>query len=384
MSGVYTVGAGGNYTTLTAAVNDYNTRCISGPITFSLINNTYTTGETFPITIQSNAFQSAVNTLTIKPAAGVSSTISGSVNNGSIIRVLGSFIDIEGSNNGSISRNLTIINTNLTTPRVLLFGSVGTAITRNDAIRNCILINGASTAPTLNICDATTIGNPGYFKNIVIQNDSINLGNYGVFANGAASVGNGAGIVLQANALHSSGASSIRDYGIYFQGIDSATISNNKIGNFVGTNNINDVGIWIGQSSKNIQIFGNTIYNLSAPTNFGSYGIHIASAIANNGINVFNNMISNVSGGGNNNNNANNRLSNPTGILMTGLQSGTQILFNSIHLYGGTMNSNNAVSSCIRLDSSTATIRNKILVNKLGRLTTAPNTGITSIGILTN
>ena len=48
------------------------------------------------------------------------------------------------------------------------------------------------------------------------------------------------------------------------------------------------------------------------------------------------------------------------------------------------MNNNNDVSSCIRLDSSSATIRNNILVNKLGRLSTASNTGITSIGILTN
>lgn len=384
MSGLYTIGEGGNYTTLTAAVNDYNSRCIIGSITFSLISNTYTTGETFPITIQSNAYQSTLNTLTIKPAAGITPTITGSVSNGPLVRVLGSFIDIEGSNNGSISRNLTIINSNATTPRVLLFGSVGTAITRNNAIRNCILINGASTAPTLNISDATTIGNPGYFKNIVIQNDSINLGNYGIFINAATSVGNGSGFTMHANVLHSSGTSAIRDYGIYIRGIDSATISNNKIGNFVGTNNINDKGIWIGQSSKNIQIFGNTIYNLTAPVSYGAYGIQIASGIANNGINVFNNMISNVSGGGNNNNNATNRLSNPVGILLTGSQSGTQILFNNIHLYGGTMNNNNAVSACIRLDSSSATVKNNILVNKLGRLSTATNTGITSIGILTN
>ena len=72
LNGTYTVGAGGNYANLTAAVNAYNTSCISGPVIFSLINTYTSAGETFPITINSNIYASATNTLTIKPAVGIS------------------------------------------------------------------------------------------------------------------------------------------------------------------------------------------------------------------------------------------------------------------------------------------------------------------------
>jgi len=49
-TGTYTVGAAGIYTTLTAAVNAYNTSCLSGAVVFDLIDATYPS-ETYPITI---------------------------------------------------------------------------------------------------------------------------------------------------------------------------------------------------------------------------------------------------------------------------------------------------------------------------------------------
>ncbi|MBK8887229.1 MAG: hypothetical protein IPN46_12065 [Saprospiraceae bacterium] len=53
LNGVYTVGPGGNFSTLTSAVAAYNTGCVTGPVTFNLINSSYSTGETFPIIINS-------------------------------------------------------------------------------------------------------------------------------------------------------------------------------------------------------------------------------------------------------------------------------------------------------------------------------------------
>jgi len=70
LSGTYTVGAGGAYTTITAAVAAYNVSCLGGPVVFSLIDATYP-AETYPITINPNSFASSTNTLTIKPAVGV-------------------------------------------------------------------------------------------------------------------------------------------------------------------------------------------------------------------------------------------------------------------------------------------------------------------------
>jgi hypothetical protein len=43
LNGTYTVGVGGQFTTLTAAIAAYNTGCVNGPVTFSL---------TMPLTMQ--------------------------------------------------------------------------------------------------------------------------------------------------------------------------------------------------------------------------------------------------------------------------------------------------------------------------------------------
>jgi len=48
LSGVYTVGTVGNYSTLTAAVASYNSSCLGGAVTFSLIDASYPS-ETYPI-----------------------------------------------------------------------------------------------------------------------------------------------------------------------------------------------------------------------------------------------------------------------------------------------------------------------------------------------
>ena len=69
ISGTFTVGAGGNFPTLTAAVAALNSRVMTGPVTFLLTDSTYA-GETYPIVINPNGGNSAANTLTIKPASG--------------------------------------------------------------------------------------------------------------------------------------------------------------------------------------------------------------------------------------------------------------------------------------------------------------------------
>ncbi|MFN6378572.1 MAG: MopE-related protein [Flavobacteriales bacterium] len=163
LSGTYTVGVGGNFTTLTAAVNAYNTQCIGGPIVFSLIDNTYPS-ETFPIVINANAQASVINTLTIKPAAGLTPTISGSAAP-NLIRLDGAdFVTIDGSNTVSgTTKDLTISNTN----------TGGTAITfindaSNNSVRNSILrsVNNNNNTGTILIGAQVTTGN----DNITIDN----------------------------------------------------------------------------------------------------------------------------------------------------------------------------------------------------------------------
>jgi trimeric autotransporter adhesin len=77
LCGNYNVGAGQVYPTLTAAVADLNLKEITCPVTFTLTDANYSAGETFPLVINAMAGASAVNTVTIKPAAGVAPLISG-------------------------------------------------------------------------------------------------------------------------------------------------------------------------------------------------------------------------------------------------------------------------------------------------------------------
>ena len=48
--GTYTVGVGGDYTTLTDAVADYNTSCLDGPVVFELTDANYAAGTATTLT----------------------------------------------------------------------------------------------------------------------------------------------------------------------------------------------------------------------------------------------------------------------------------------------------------------------------------------------
>lgn len=392
LSGTYTVGSGGNFTTLTAAVNAYNNNCLNGSVTFLLTNANYTalTGEVFPIEIKKNGFANVSNTLTIKPAPGVTAQISGVANDNALIRVLGDFISIDGSDDGSLSRKLSIINTGTTLrPRSILFGSSGTVPVTNCSVRNCILQAGTTDASVVLCSDISTLGNPGYFNNISILNNSLRNSLYGIFAIAVNAGTNGSGTVIGQNDINNAGALAIQYVGIYAEGINGLDIADNRIGNFRGTDDATDNGIWIGTNVRNLQIRGNIISNINytGSASQGVRGIYISSGVSNANILIANNMISNLSSDGSDYTNALNGLNNPVGILVSAntTQSGIRIYNNSINLggvtgYTNTLTKANAVSTCIRLRSdSYVDMQNNILVNRLNRAVSSSSLGAACI-----
>src|SRR5690606_37379814 len=82
LTGSYTVGTGGDFETLTEAIQVYNTACgLNGAIVFNLTDPVYTTpAEVFHINILQHPAASAVNTLTIKPDASDTCFITGASN----------------------------------------------------------------------------------------------------------------------------------------------------------------------------------------------------------------------------------------------------------------------------------------------------------------
>ena len=66
LSGPYTIGSGGNYTTFTAAAADLNSVGVDGSVIFNVISGTYT--EQFEIGIVSGT--SAINTIIFQSQSG--------------------------------------------------------------------------------------------------------------------------------------------------------------------------------------------------------------------------------------------------------------------------------------------------------------------------
>ena len=144
LSGTYTVGTGQTYTTLTAAVAAYNAAtCFSGNVVFNLMDTSYSTAETFPITINANA-NAGTKTLTIKP--NTTASISGATTT-SILKLNGAdYIIIDGSNAGGTDKSLTISNTATVTPTAIALASLGTAAgATNNTVKNCNITTGAAT-----------------------------------------------------------------------------------------------------------------------------------------------------------------------------------------------------------------------------------------------
>lgn len=129
LSGTYTVGTGGDFTTLTEAIYVYNTSCMSGPVVFNLIQANYSTDETFPLTIKANLNASFVNTLTIKTIAATGSNILSDVT--SIILDGAKYVTIDGSKSSSPAGNFIAISSTAT-------NTSGTIEFRNNASFNTL------------------------------------------------------------------------------------------------------------------------------------------------------------------------------------------------------------------------------------------------------
>ncbi len=229
---------------------------------------------------------------------GVARAITGAFN-GALIRMNGaSRVTIDGSIGGvGTDRSLTISNTSITTPSVILFGSVGATPVTNDTLKNCIVINGVNTSSAVVISDATVLGNAGLFSNITIQNNDVQRAFVGVFATGGTTPQGGSNLVYTQNKVDTAGANAIRLVGLYMQGVLGATVSQNSVGNFSNVEGENDTGIWLATGTGNATVSGNTVTNLgmTLTTGFAPFGIRESSGLAASGNNFSGNTVTNLS-----------------------------------------------------------------------------------------
>ncbi|MBP9209160.1 MAG: HYR domain-containing protein [Saprospiraceae bacterium] len=374
ISGTFTVGVGGDYTTLTAAVADYNSKCLTGPVVFLLTDAAYPS-ETFPISINQVPGQSAANTLTIRPGVGNVATISGS-STSCIIRFNGAdWVILDGSNSGGTDRSLTLSNTSTgSSTAVVCVQSLGTALgATHDVIRNCNIIAGSTTVSSIfgihvagtTVSTSATGDDNDY---LTIQNNSIKKAYYGIYSRATAAGRNDSLKILNNSIGANVTADQIGKYGMQLYEADHALISGNEVFNIVGTVT-NPTGIRIEAGVVNSSITKNNIHNLyyTSTGGYGGKGIDVATS-ANANVTISNNFVSKMRGDG---------WSTFTSDAIVGIRilspsTGINIYNNSVLLDDLVSRSSSSdVSAALYLHSaaSSMNVKNNILINKISNIT---------------
>jgi subtilisin-like proprotein convertase family protein len=355
LSGTYNVGVGGAFATITAAVNAYNTSCISGPVLFRLTDATYPS-ETFPITIDANVAASATNTLTIRPAPGMSPVITGSA---TAIFVLNGadYVTIDGSNNPGVNticplsastRNMSISNTSTSTTSAVVWIQTATGPdgATNNIIRNCNIIGSGSANTLFGIgMGGTTIGytsSGNGNNNNRIENNSVVAAQTGIFTRGASAANKNSSNVINQNVMTGSGTMSLRNNGIFANFENNITISGNYLANITNgiSNDIIGINLGFGNNAvstssttgsdvTNATVTHNTLTDIKQTNTYTCLGIAVAGVTSGTTL-IANNMISGVVSNGTSGDFS-------SGIFIGGATGGTtEVFYNAVNVIGAT------------------------------------------------
>ncbi|MCD9854724.1 T9SS type A sorting domain-containing protein [Epilithonimonas sp. JDS] len=348
------------YTTVKGAFDAINAGTHQGVINITITANT---SETATAALNRSTGTSNFTSVSLKPAAGISATITNATTAGPVFRILGSNVTIDGSNNGTDSRNLSIVNGFATGSVVVAMGSsdVANPLT-NVTLKNTTIINGVKTAGSgIIVSNAAGAQTAGYFNNIRLENNSIQKSYQGIYMIATSAVGNGSGSVITKNDLSTSGENSNRLMGIYLGGTDGVTVSNNKIGNFDTANNESKRGMWLAVGTMNTTVSDNIIDNIGVNSIAGgsATGIQIftnaGAGSAPSANKILRNKITNLFSSGLN--------SSVTGISLGGSTVGTVISQNTINNLLNTKAGSSAGLGAEGITLNTGTASNTLVSN---------------------
>ena len=173
LSGTYTIGSGGNYTSITAAVTDLNTLGVNSAVTFNILSGTY--DEQFEIGIINGV--SASNTITFQSQTGNAADV--------IIQ----FIQVSGSNyivrlNGTdyiTFQNLTFTSLGSTTYcRMILIDDNSDNISILNNVFNSVATTSTSNPAAHIWCDPSTTTS----DNLLVESNDFNNGGPGILFSG--------------------------------------------------------------------------------------------------------------------------------------------------------------------------------------------------------
>lgn len=353
-----------SYTTLNGAITAINAGTHTGAITISVTGNTT---ETAMSSLNSSGSGSASYTsVLIKPATGVTATISSSaIGAGSAILKLNGAdnVTVDGSNTtGGTTKNLSFITSGGANAEIWLSAPNAGDGATNNTIKNCILTGTSAATGGASIASyGTAIGTQPLTNNTgnTFQNNTLGGHQLGIATFSSSNFPYDQNLMITGNTI-----TGVAVRGIFVQGASDFTVSNNTVtstGAGFSVTTANTSGIYVGYFLSNGNVFGNNISTTSngSGSSFGAMGITLAGPTSAN-VNVYNNFISNsvITGGS-----SLVAEQNAYGIdISTG--GGYNIYYNTISL--GT-NSTGLASAPIFVSSGIASssldIRNNILVN---------------------
>ncbi|MBE0649110.1 MAG: T9SS type A sorting domain-containing protein [Bacteroidales bacterium] len=372
LCGTYSVGVGQTYTTLTAAIDDLNLKEVTCDVVFELWDATYSASETFPFIIYQFATNNPANTVTIKPKAGVTSTVTGTPATGILVLYGVDNVILNGSNSNGSDKSLTWENSNTAANTYVIgvFNNAGDPAS-NCTIKNCIVKASSQVTNTTYAVILNAAG--GGYDNIIIDNNTIMSARYGMQVAGVS--GNPCTNVQVTNNIigSSTDAEAIQYRGILTSYADNTLISGNDImGAYAGNSNYSQAGLYVSTASTNTKIRKNKIHDwyYNGTGGWGNYGLYYTSD-ATSVTEISNNLIYNIKTDGYS-------LSvstlNPYGIWLNA-GGNIQLYFNTIYLSGNVLSSSyNCWSACIGISSSVSLldIQNNILKNSLQPVSGTP------------
>jgi hypothetical protein len=265
LSGVFTVGAGGNIRSLKSAVDTLNHNIIGGNVTLSLVDNVYVEP---PLSLGSLDYVSSPNRILLKPAPGVSPTISiqaTSAEQFGFALTGAPFVTFDGSNSTKNYRNTIIRVLGEYGKTGILIGGTDQSFADSNVIKNLKIETAADT-----LSDAD-----GYYGALLLGFDP-SLKDYGNTVANCEITNHGAA-------------------GIAVQWQEGVVIENNFIHDWkqvIGENNVH--GIMNADGACKTIIRGNTIGNLRTADNYAwAVGIENSAGEGSN-ISVYNNIVYNI------------------------------------------------------------------------------------------
>ncbi len=298
LCGTYTVGIGKNFTTLTEAVNAFNTKEITCPVVFELTDAAYS-GETYPMIFNDNPGSSATNTLTIRPAAGKTPVVSGASSDCAFKFNGSKYIIIDGSNGNGSDRSLSLQNNDASALNaVIKITHNGTSAASNLVIKNCFTSTSlAGNFATYGILFDNNTGKGGY-SNIVMNNNAITTTRFGVNISGT-STNITSNIRFTNNIIGSnSDATGVARHGLDVQYSDNVLIEGNEIMGQPSGNVPFPIiaGIYVINNCTNVKILKNKVHDwisISTGVSINAFGIVYSIGVQTTG-EISDNVVYNI------------------------------------------------------------------------------------------